>query len=92
MAIQLPNSFTSYDLTLEEELVGSILSFPQKCVIQNLRCAYAEQKLKLKYDPLNPQEFIQCEAELQGQLNLLELLLTQSDEAVQQLNTTERGN
>lgn len=86
MATKSANTFSSYELTEEEELLGSILNIHQKYVLQNLRCNYAEQKLQLKFDPLNPQEFIQIEAELQGQLKLLEFLLVQSDEAVQQLN------
>jgi len=69
MAIIIPNDFTSYQLTEQEELEGSILTITQKQVIQNHLSAAAHEKNALEYDPENPQRFVQQEASLKGQLD-----------------------
>jgi hypothetical protein len=71
----LPNSFTRYSLTSEELQRGQILTPENSYVIQNLISDIAEEKLSLKYDPQNPIDFAQREAELQGQLGILKMLL-----------------
>ena len=81
MAILIPNSFSSYDLTEEETLQGSILTLTQQQLIQNYRSVLAEEKLALEYDPANPQIFLQREAGLAGQLAALNYLLDMSESA-----------
>lgn len=81
MPIQATNSFTSYTLTEQELLIGSVLTSLQKCCIQNQLADLAERKLNLKFDPAHPQIFLQEEAELQGNLNALRYLLTLSESA-----------
>ena len=86
---QIPNSFTSYALTPEEFKEGSVLNHNQLMCIQNQIAQLAEQKLSLKYNPANPMEFLQMEAELQGGLNALRYLLTLSENALSANNPQE---
>lgn len=73
------NIFTSYSLTDKEKLQGTILNTDQKAVIQNMLSLVAQQKLGLKFSAT--QEFIQEEAYLSGQMDLLSNLLESSDAA-----------
>lgn len=81
MPTLVTNQFTSYTLSLREELEGSILSLLQKQVIQNELSLIASQKMALDYDPQNPIAFAQSEALLKGQLQVYNLLLDKSIEA-----------
>ena len=75
MAHPIPSTFTRYSLTQEEESAGQQLTTANLYMIQNLICDAAEEKLALKFDPLNPLVFAQREAELQGQIGILKLLV-----------------
>ena len=79
MSALLTNSFTSWALTPEELEAGSKLSELQRQVIQNMISEFAEQKIALLFDPQNPMQFAQLEAELQGKIGILKHLLAQSD-------------
>lgn len=81
MARELNNSFTRYKLTDEEIIRGQVLTTENAHVIQNLIADAAESKLNLKFDPTNSMAFVQEEAELQGQLGILRLLLDMSLQA-----------
>lgn len=72
------SSFTSYVLTEQEQLSGSMLSYEQKLFIQNQIGGIAEQKLALIPTPNDYQNFIQQEAFLSGQLAILKYLLDSS--------------
>ena len=69
------SSFLSYDLTPSEYREGCQFSLMQQSVIQNLIADIAEEKITLKFDPVNPSYFLQREAELAGQLAILKHLL-----------------
>lgn len=75
----LPNSFTSYFLSREDELKGSILSPLQIQCIQNLLSGVAEEKIALMFDPREPNLFLQQEAYKRGQLDTLKYLLVNSE-------------
>ena len=83
----IANSFVSYALTTAEEQAGTILSQPQKMVLQNKLCQLAETKLRLTFDPDNIQKYLQEEAELQGQLGILTWILESSSQVESQLAT-----
>lgn len=85
MAKQLPNSFTAYELTTEEQLNGQILNTSQELVLQTEMSTIAEQLLVLDFDPVTPTKFAQDEAFLRGQLSVYRLLIDRSPEASQQL-------
>lgn len=85
MAYILPSSFSTYHLTDEELTRGQILTSENLQVIQNLISSAAEEKLNLKYDPLNTMAFVQREAELQGQIGILKMLVELSAAASRQI-------
>jgi hypothetical protein len=78
----IQNTFTQYELTPEELITGYSLSPEQRAVIQNDIAEAAQQKVGLKYDPMQPLLFAQKEAELQGRINILQYMLTRADEAL----------
>ena len=70
----IPNSFTTYSLTEEEQNSGQTFTSSNLMVMQNLIAAAAEERMAMTFDPLNPTVFIQREAELLGQIGILKLL------------------
>jgi hypothetical protein len=78
------SSFTYRTVSQQEAISGAILSTIQAAVINNIRVDIAEQKLALTYSPDKPYDFVQQEAFLAGQLEILQYLLDQSD-AVQKV-------
>lgn len=89
MSTILPNIFTSYNLTKEESIHGTILTTAQKQCIQNQIALLATSKINLRYDPQLPHQFVQQEAELAGQLIALQYLITLSDSAESSLNSPQ---
>lgn len=83
------SSFTRYRLSSEEQRSGESLTPDNLCVIQNLICDAAEEKLNLKYDPTNPMQFAQREAELQGQIGVLKLLAAVAESHFNQSHLTQ---
>lgn len=69
----VPNSFTSYHLTEDEQRQAEQLSSLTVANIHNLRSNIAQEKLTLTFT--NQQDFIQQEAFLRGQLDILTYLL-----------------
>jgi len=86
MATIIPNTFTTYLLSKEELLHGTILTTVQKQCVQNQIAYLAEQKLSLKYLPETPNVFLQQEAELQGQIIALKYLISLSENAEAEVN------
>jgi len=91
MAYLIANEFACYDMTEEEALQGSILTITQKQVIQNLLAKAAEEKIHLEFDVKNPSKFIQEEASLKGQIDILNYLLDASA-ASQEIITNQEDN
>jgi hypothetical protein len=91
MAVSVPNSFTSYSLTKQETLLGSVLNPYQVQVIQNESAQVAENILALKFDPQNPQAFVQDDSYLKGQLSVFQLLLSKSEEAQLELEVLKNA-
>ena len=71
MAILIPNTFSSYDLTEDEEKQGAILTNLQLQVMQNHLATVAEEKLSLTVDPNNMQQFLMEDAYKRGQIDLI---------------------
>lgn len=78
MAQLKPNRFSSWELTPLEFKAGCTFNELQLKVIQNCISDAASSKVALTYDPQNPLKFAQQEAELTGQIEILEFLLSQS--------------
>lgn len=75
------NLFTSYTFTPSEELQAPILPLLTEAWIQNKIAQLATNKVTITYDPEHPLKFQQEEAELQGQIKILQLLINESEEA-----------
>lgn len=75
MAQLIQSTFTRYKLTEEEQLSGQQLTSGNIHVMQNFMCDAAEERLSIKFDPTNPLVFAQREAELQGQIGILKMLI-----------------
>lgn len=82
---KIVNTFITYNLTEEEALRGAVFSYEQKRNLHNQRALVAEEKLRLSFDPSNPQDFMQQEAYKRGQLELLDYLIESSDAAEAEL-------
>lgn len=82
MATKLLTPFESYAMTEEEIKSGSILSTPQIQNFHNLRTTYMLEKLSLEIDTANPSVFIQREAYLRGQIDVITYMIEVS-QAVQ---------
>lgn len=72
------NSFTSYELTLDEERLGHALSPLTICVLQNVLSDLAHSKLNSVFDPSKPLEYAQAEAAHTGKIELLTWLIEQA--------------
>lgn len=81
MATLNNNVFSSYSLTEEETIRGSLLTVDQKHILQNELSQIAEQLLALTFDPQNPIDFAQQHSYLSGQMSILRIQLLRSDEA-----------
>ena len=68
--------FTYTPLSIEVELQGQLLNPQQKLVIQNERAKIAEQKVRSSFDPNNAEQYMQTEALLKGQIQMLDWLLS----------------
>jgi hypothetical protein len=75
MSHLITTSFSRFSLTQEEAVSGQTLTTQNIQFMQNLMCDAAEEKLALKFDPFNPMEFAQREAELMGQIGILRMLI-----------------
>ena len=81
MATLIPNTFSSYELTDDEQTQGSLLTITQKQVIQNHICNIAEEKLALVFDASKPTAYAQEEASLAGQIAALKWMIDISEAA-----------
>lgn len=76
----IQNRFTQYELTPLEIQVASRFNDLQQKLIQNLIAEAALEKVSLTFNPANPLQFAQQEAELHGKMEILEYLLSQSQQ------------
>lgn len=86
MAYHIPNSFSTYKLTAEEETIGTMLSPEQTYVLQNKIAEISEQILALEFDVTLPMKFTQDEAFLKGQLSFARFMLDSSNSLRAALN------
>lgn len=82
MATIQPTSLTRWELTPQEFRSGVSLSLSQKQVIQNDVADISEQLLSLSFNPSNPQQFLQDDSFLKGQLAFAKLLLARAEETI----------
>ena len=95
MQLSQNSPFIKWDMTEEEVQAGTLLSREQYCLIQNKLAAIAERQLMLKIDPLNINSFLQQQADLAGQIVVLQSLLSSSDNMIYDLQeqlTAQQGD
>lgn len=82
MAHLMANDFSSFSVTVEEEIAGRMLTTAQIWNIQNQLSEAANKRINTRMDPLNP--FLKAleEASLDGEINILRRLLNESKEAI----------
>ena len=73
--ITLPTRFQSYEFTEEEVISALTWTDLQLAYLRNELTDKMQQRLALRLDPLATHEFIQQEAYLTGQMELLEQLI-----------------
>lgn len=86
MAFLIENDFSSYSLNEEEEKEGAMLTITQKQVIQNEISVFAHELLELRFDPDEPNKYIQEESYKRGQLDALRFRLQCSEAAEEENN------
>lgn len=69
------NIFQAWTLTPEELATSHQLTTLNICNLQNLLADAAQEKVNIKFEPSNPLAFAQREAELQGQIGILSMLI-----------------
>jgi len=87
MGQQIPNTFTAYDLTTKEVLLGSIYTELQLQVLQNYLSTAAEERLVLEFDVDNPTKFMQDDAYLKAKVEFLAYLIDTSKVSAAALTT-----
>lgn len=81
MSRKTVNIFDTYEHTEQEQIASSIFSQTNLEYLHNQRTAIAQQKLLLVYDTTNPSAFVQEDAYLRGQLDILSYLIDSSEAA-----------
>ncbi len=77
---RIETSFTAYKFTEEQLKAARQISPEHRMYLQTLVCDAAESKMALTLDPYKPLLFTQAEAYIRGQMDILNMLL--SDEIV----------
>lgn len=83
MSKLVPNKFTAYELTEQEQLQALHLPTLTLQFLYTLRTEYCMQKISLKLDPALPQHYVQEESYLAGQINILDFLIESAELAQQ---------
>ena len=88
---QITNYFTSYELTEADQKQGAQLSTLTVAVLHNLRSTAAQDKINLVFTPNDTLSFLQQEAYLKGQIDLLTYILDSNEDSQQfhHINTTK---
>lgn len=76
MPIQEETPFSSYKFTPDEMERARELSPEQRCYLQTLLSDAAQEKLAITFDPYKPKLFLQTEAYLRGQIDILNMMLS----------------
>ena len=92
MAELIPNLFTSWSMTDQEKLNGSILGELQTMCIQNEIVMYSSQKLKLELNPESGTSQFLEDAYLRGKIDALQDLLEESTASKAILYPNPQGN
>ena len=90
MAYLIPNSTSSWELSDEEVMQGSMFTETQMHVLQNHLASLVEEKLALEVDPNNYAAYLQQEAYKRGQIETMQYLMSNSDAIKEELEFRAR--
>lgn len=88
----ISTSFTRHNLNEAEVVQGLSLNSLQYAVIQNRIADIAEELIRLPFTPNDIQSYLQRQAELRGQLDILQSILISSDEVSHSINLNIDGD
>jgi len=91
MAHLIENSFSTFYLTEDEELQGSIFTVTQLQYLQNQLANIAEEKLALVFDTSEPLKFAQDEAYKRGQVDVMQYLIQNSEASTELLKEMQNN-
>lgn len=77
MPLRRDDPFSSYTFTEQEIARARELTPEQRCYYQTLMSDAAQEKLAITYNPYKSKEFLQTEAYLRGQIDILNMLLSE---------------
>ena len=77
---EVKNTFQQFEFTAKEYAQATQFTALQRAYLQTELAAKAHARLALTFNPLAAHDFVQNEAYLKGQMELLELLLNPSAE------------
>ena len=86
----IPSQFSTFHLTEDEQLNGSILTETQKAVLINWRTQLATVQLATKINVNNITESVQDESYRRGQIDLITCMLETADVALEELQKIEQ--
>jgi hypothetical protein len=75
--IRQDDPFTTYKFSEEEISLARQLSPEQRCYYQTLMADAAQEKIGMMYDPYKQRNFLQQEAYLRGQIDILNMILSE---------------
>lgn len=76
-----PSRFSRFTFTDDEVIQCKVLTNLNLANLQNMRADIMDSRAALDFDPQNPIAFAQSEALLKGQLQMLDLLLAEHEQA-----------
>jgi len=83
------NPFTSYEFTVEELAAARKLSPLHKAYYQTLLSDAVASRIALQFTPNDINSFLQQEAELKGQIGILNMLLSEGAHTVAKAASSE---
>lgn len=87
----VPHSFNRYELSNDEHRAGQALTLSNSAVIQNLIAEKAEAKIGLVLDTKDINSYMQNEAYLRGQIDILNYLLACNAALSLEISTDSEG-
>lgn len=89
----VPSAFCTYEFATEQELLGAqVFTESNQAHLQNLLSQFMYERCALVFTPEQPMQYAQREAELKGQILLLQQLIDGSKQALLDLSSLSQGN
>ena len=87
----MESMFVRYSLTEHEQEQANLLTDLNIASLQTLLCSMAEEKINLSFDPEHKERFLQREAELGGQIKIIQEIIRISSDTKEEIAIRNRG-